>query len=58
MAKITVDDLKEDLELDREAMRNILGGSRSPRERLARQQAQQDPARQPLRLFRLRDRRR
>lgn len=53
MAKIIIDDLNEDLELDREAMRAILGGSRSARERLARQQAQQGKSRQPLRLFRL-----
>jgi hypothetical protein len=57
MAKITIDDLKEDLDLDREAMRAILGGSRSARERMARQLAQQDKSRQPLRLFPLAPRR-
>ncbi|MBN7795001.1 hypothetical protein [Parahaliea mediterranea] len=57
MAKIIIDDLNEDLELDREAMRAILGGSRSARDRLARQQARQGKTPQPLRLFRLKPRR-
>jgi len=57
MAKIIIDDLNEDLELDREAMRAILGGSRSARDRLARQQAQQGKTPQPLRLFQLKRRR-
>lgn len=37
MSKIVIADLPDSVELDDQAMRTVLGGSRNPRERLAQQ---------------------
>ena len=51
MAKIVIDDLPDNMELDQEAMSMILGGSISPQERMRQrlQQAAKKP--EPLRLM-------
>lgn len=52
MTKITIHDLSDSTELDQDAMRAILGGARSPRERLQlmRKQEQEGRSRSSLRL--------
>ncbi len=50
MAKISIQDLTDSVELDQEAMRAILGGARSARTRLQELQKQEVRARESLRL--------
>jgi len=50
MTKITIHDLSDSTELDQDAMRAILGGARSPRERLQLMRKQEDRSRSSLRL--------
>jgi dephospho-CoA kinase len=50
MAKISIQDLADSVELDQEAMRAILGGARSARGRLEELQKQEARSRESLRL--------
>jgi hypothetical protein len=50
MAKISIQDLTDSVELDQEAMRAILGGARSARSRLQEMQKQEARSRESLRL--------
>ncbi len=50
MAKISINDLTDSVELDQEAMRAILGGARSARSRLEEMQKQEARSRESLRL--------
>jgi len=51
MAKISIQDLTDSVELDQEAMRAILGGARSARTRLEEMQKQEVRSRESLRLL-------
>jgi hypothetical protein len=50
MARISIQDLSDSIELDQEAMRAILGGARTPRERLQLLREQDAKPRSSLRL--------
>jgi hypothetical protein len=50
MAKISIQDLTDSVELDQEAMRAILGGARSTQMRLAEMQKREARSRESLRL--------
>lgn len=50
MAKISIQDLTDSVELDQEAMRAILGGARTARSRLQEMQKQEARSRESLRL--------
>ncbi len=50
MAKISIQDLTDSVELDQEAMRAILGGARTARSRVQEMQKQEARSRESLRL--------
>ena len=51
MAKISIQDLSDSIELDQEAMRSIQGGSLSARERMQQRLKQAAEKNEPLRLM-------
>lgn len=53
MSKISIQDLSDNIELDQEAMRAIMGGARSQREKLLLQAKQNRTSHSTLRLLQM-----
>jgi len=51
MSKILIQDLPDSLELDQAAMRAVMGGARTPRERLQQLRKLEEQNRHPARLL-------